>query len=79
MKVGVPREIEQGERRVALVPDTVKMLVAAGLEVAVEAGAGAAAYLGDDLYQTSLMTLAGSRPLLRAYLNPARIIGGVRL
>jgi len=58
VKVGVPREIEQGERRVALVPDTVKILVAAGLEVAVEAGAGAAAYLGDDLYQTAGATVA---------------------
>ena len=50
MKVGVPREIEQGERRVALVPDTAKMLVAAGLEVGVESGAGTAAFLNDDLY-----------------------------
>ena len=51
MKVAVPKEIEQGERRVALTPDTAKMLVAAGLEVAVEAGAGAAAYITDDQYQ----------------------------
>ncbi len=42
MKVGTPKETEQGERRVAMVPDTVKMLVGAGLEVSVEAGAGAA-------------------------------------
>jgi len=53
MKVAVPKEIEQGERRVALVPDTAKMLVAAGLEVAVEAGAGAAAYITDDQYQSA--------------------------
>lgn len=51
VKVATPKEIEAGERRVALVPDTVKMLIAAGLEVAVEAGAGAAAYITDDLYQ----------------------------
>lgn len=51
MRVAVPKEIEQGERRVALTPDTAKMLVAAGLEVAVEAGAGAAAYITDDQYQ----------------------------
>lgn len=53
MKVAVPREIEQGERRVALVPDTVKMLIGAGLEVAVETGAGTAAFLTDDLYEQS--------------------------
>ena len=51
MRVAVPREIEQGERRVALVPDTAKMLVAAGLEVSVEAGAGGGAFIPDDLYQ----------------------------
>lgn len=50
VKVATPREIEAGERRVALVPDTARMLVAAGLEVGVEAGAGAAAYISDDLY-----------------------------
>src|ERR1051326_2611015 len=34
-----------------MVPDTVKSLVGAGLEVSVEAGAGAAANLADDAYQ----------------------------
>ncbi len=58
MKVAVPKEIEQGERRVALTPDTAKMLVAAGLEVAVEAGAGAAAYITDDQYQSAGAKLA---------------------
>jgi H+-translocating NAD(P) transhydrogenase subunit alpha len=50
VKVAVPKESEQGERRVALVPETAKMLVAAGLEVSVETGAGAAAYITDDLF-----------------------------
>jgi len=61
VKVAVPKETEQGERRVALVPDTAKMLVAAGLEVSVEAGAGAAAFLTDDLYEK-----AGARVASRA-------------
>jgi NAD(P) transhydrogenase subunit alpha len=51
VKVAVPRETEQGERRVALVPDTAKMLLGAGLEVYVEASAGAGAFLTDDLYE----------------------------
>ena len=41
-----------------MVPDTVKMLVAAGLEVTVEAGAGAAANLTDDLYEKAGATIA---------------------
>ena len=59
MKVAAPKEIEQGERRVAIVPDTAKMLVAAGLEVGVESGAGAGAYLGDDLYQKAGARVTG--------------------
>ena len=37
MKVGVPREVVPGERRVALVPDTVTKLVGDGIEVVVQA------------------------------------------
>ena len=59
MKVAAPKEIEQGERRVAIVPDTAKMLVAAGLDVGVEAGAGAGAYLSDDLYQNAGARVTG--------------------
>ena len=51
VKVAVPKEIEPGERRVALVPDTAKILIAAGLEVSVEAAAGAAAFFTDDQYE----------------------------
>ena len=40
MKVGVPKEIAEGERRVGLVPETVTKLVKDGFEVLVEAGAG---------------------------------------
>jgi len=61
VKVAVPKESEKGERRVALVPETAKMLVAAGLEVSVEAGAGASAFITDDLYEK-----AGARVASRA-------------
>jgi NAD(P) transhydrogenase subunit alpha len=61
VKVAVPKEIEQGERRVALVPDTARMLVAAGLEVSIEAGAGAPAFVTDDLYE-----MAGAKVESRA-------------
>ena len=48
MKVGVPKETAQGERRVALVPDLVSKLD--GIEVVVEQGAGAAASFTDDAF-----------------------------
>ena len=50
MKVGVPREVVPGERRVALVPDGVAKLVGRGLEVVVEAGAGVEAGFPDAAY-----------------------------
>lgn len=50
MIVGVPREAVPGERRVALTADAVPKLAAAGLDVAVERGAGTAAGVGDDAY-----------------------------
>ena len=49
--IGVPREIVPGERRVALVPDTVKRLVAQGQRVVVEANAGEAAHFLDEATQ----------------------------
>jgi len=51
MKVGVPRETASGERRVALVPETVKRLTASGFEVAIERGAGEPASFPDSDYE----------------------------
>ncbi|HEU4974240.1 MAG TPA: Re/Si-specific NAD(P)(+) transhydrogenase subunit alpha [Baekduia sp.] len=50
MRIGVPREVAEGERRVALVPEVVRKLVAKGHEVVVEAGAGDGALVPDDLF-----------------------------
>jgi H+-translocating NAD(P) transhydrogenase subunit alpha len=51
MKVGVPRETASGERRVALVPETVKRLTGGGFEVAIERGAGEPASFPDRDYE----------------------------
>ena len=50
MRVGVARETAPGERRVALVPETVGKLAAAGFEIVVEPGAGDAASFPDGMY-----------------------------
>jgi len=50
MILSVPKETTPSERRVALAPDLVPALVKAGLEVRVEAGAGAAAGFLDAAY-----------------------------
>lgn len=50
MKVAVVKEKAPGERRVALVPDSVRRLAKAGLDVLVETGAGQAAWFADHAY-----------------------------
>lgn len=50
MKLGVPRELARGEKRVALVPESVKKLTQAGFGVLVEHGAGERAYFPDKAY-----------------------------
>jgi alanine dehydrogenase len=50
LRVGVPREISNEERRVAMAPSGVVALVAEGHEVFVEAGAGLAAHFADVEY-----------------------------
>jgi H+-translocating NAD(P) transhydrogenase subunit alpha len=50
MRVGVPRESREGERRVALIPDVVRSLTGDEIEVAVESGAGVAAGHPDSEY-----------------------------
>lgn len=49
--LGVVRERAPGERRVAIVPDAVERLRAAGMEVLVERGAGAEAWIADEAYE----------------------------
>ena len=51
MRVGVPRETAAGERRVALVPDSVGRLAQSGISVIVEPGAGEAASYPDEAYR----------------------------
>jgi len=50
MVVGIPKEIMQGERRVAGTPETVALMVKDGLTVLVERGAGEGSYYGDAQY-----------------------------
>jgi NAD(P) transhydrogenase subunit alpha len=47
MRIAVPKEIKDGEKRVALVPDIISKLTKAGLEVVIESGAGVTAQASD--------------------------------
>jgi NAD(P) transhydrogenase subunit alpha len=60
MRIGVPREIFLGEKRVATVPDVVTKLVKLGFDVLVEQGAGELADLSDGAYVEAGATIAPS-------------------
>ncbi|KPQ39360.1 MAG: NAD(P) transhydrogenase subunit alpha [Phormidium sp. OSCR] len=53
MKVAVAKEIEVGERRVALIPDIVARLAKKGLDIAIEAGAGEGSFFPDSAYEAA--------------------------
>jgi len=52
MKIGIPREVRPGERRVAATPDTVTRLAKLGFDVSVESGAGLGASFSDSAYES---------------------------
>jgi NAD(P) transhydrogenase subunit alpha len=70
LNVAVVREILQGERRVALVPESCAKLSNAGMTVVVESGAGDAAFFSDDGYRSAGAKLEN---------GPAAVLGGADL
>lgn len=66
MRVAVLREIEPGEKRVAIVPETVKRLVKKGVEVCVESGAGEGSCFRDGEYEEAGATIESSVEALLA-------------
>ncbi len=63
MKVGVARETAPGERRVALVPETLARLQKAGAQVIVERGAGLGSHFPDGAYEAAGATLVSTDDL----------------
>lgn len=53
MKIGIPREVHEGEQRVALAPKTVSELKGLGLEIIIESGAGQKANFSDESYRVA--------------------------
>jgi len=65
MKIGVARETAPGERRVALVPEALGKLTAAGIEILVEAGAGLGALIPDSAFSDAGATIVPTDELYR--------------
>ena len=53
LRIGIPREVFPGEKRVATVPEVVAKLIKLGFTVGVESGAGDAANFADDTYRAA--------------------------
>jgi NAD(P) transhydrogenase subunit alpha len=51
MRIGVPKEIHEGEKRVATTPEVAEILKKLGFEISIESGAGFAAKFPDDAYR----------------------------
>src|SRR4051794_18202121 len=86
MRLAIPKETADGERRVAFVPETVKRMIAKKLEVHIESGAGAGAYISDDEYRTAGATiepsldalLAGADAVVKISVPTGELIGRLR-
>jgi len=73
MRVAVPRETAPGERRVALVPETVSKLRDAGFEIRVEGGAGIEAGFADEAYAEAGAELADAGSFLAGAEGVVRV------
>ncbi|MEE8260780.1 MAG: Re/Si-specific NAD(P)(+) transhydrogenase subunit alpha, partial [Nitrospinaceae bacterium] len=76
MKIGIPKEVHNGERRVATTPEVAGQLInKLGFEVAIESGAGAAANFSDSAYSDAGVTVV---PNAKTIWNDSDIILKVR-
>ncbi len=64
MKIAVPRETAPGETRVALTPQAITALVADGVEVLVQSGAGDASFISDEAFREAGATIVPDAPAL---------------
>ncbi|XP_039733021.1 NAD(P) transhydrogenase, mitochondrial [Pteropus medius] len=68
LTVGLPKEIFQNEKRVALSPAGVQILVKQGFNVVVESGAGEASKFSDDHYRAAGAQIQGTKEVLASDL-----------
>ena len=64
MKIGVPKEIHPGEKRVATTPEAAEQIIKLGFAVCVEAGAGANANISDEAYKEAGVEIVNSAKAL---------------
>jgi len=72
MRIVVPREDAPAEKRVPIVPESVKRLVAKKIEVTVEAGAGDRAHMTDEEYKAAGAEIEVARTPTRSSASASR-------
>jgi NAD(P) transhydrogenase subunit alpha len=75
MKIGIPKEIHEGEKRVATTPEAAEKIIKLGFEVSVETGAGLGADISDEAYQAVGVKIA---PNAKALWSESDIVMKVR-
>ncbi|MEE8248725.1 MAG: Re/Si-specific NAD(P)(+) transhydrogenase subunit alpha [Gammaproteobacteria bacterium] len=64
MRIGIPKEVHAGEKRVATTPEAASKLAKLGFDVSIEAGAGTAASFDDDAYREAGVTVTADAETL---------------
>ncbi len=64
MKIGIPKEIHSGEKRVATTPDAAAQIIKLGFSVCIESGAGLNADISDAAYQAVGVEIVADAPTL---------------
>ena len=72
MKIGTPKEIFEGENRVAMTPDSALQLQKLGHTCVIETGAGAAAGFDDAAYEVASIKKACNAPSSIVHTTTAR-------
>ncbi len=75
MKIGIPKEIHQGEMRVATTPEAAAQIMKLGFSVSIESGAGLGANISDEAYQEAGVEIV---PDTRALWKQSDIVMKVR-
>jgi len=68
MKIGIPTEVKNEERRVAATPETVKKMVHSGCQVVIQHGAGGRANIPDEAYQAAGAELVTAQEVFESAL-----------
>jgi H+-translocating NAD(P) transhydrogenase subunit alpha len=76
--LGILKELAPGESRVALLPESLKTLLAQGITVTVESGAGIAAGATDQAYIEAGATVTADRASILANADLVPIVNALR-